>query len=177
MARRSSFRGRGHFVKRQTGWEEGVGELTSLQAVTASTSLIIGSVGFQLAVDGVTLIRTRGIIQVILTAAGAAEGFNGAFGICVVSNDAFAVGITAIPNPVDDMDWDGWLYHQFWSLMAPAAFQATGTGPFVKDLVIDSKAMRKVGQNDTIVLVGQFLEIGTAALSVTAGSRFLFKLS
>ena len=172
MARRRSFSAP---ARRRTGWEEGPGG-QAVVAVSTTSSLIIGS-GVAALTDGLTVVRSRGMINLVLNAASASmDGFGYAFGLCVVTSDAFAVGITAVPKPIDDSDWDGWFWHSFGFLFSHAALTSTGTGPFVENIEIDSKAMRKVGINDTVTLVGQFVEAGTAVINIHADSRLLTKL-
>jgi len=173
VARRRQFHSAG--ARRRTGWEEGPGGLASQSSLTASGDLIIGA-GAAATQDGLTLVRTRGIVQLVQASASATnEGFFGAVGICIVSSDAFAIGVTAIPKPLDDMLWDGWLWHQFFDLRIAGAFTAANSNNAIT-LPIDSKAMRKFGENDTIVMVGDFTEQGTATLHVAADTRLLLKL-
>ena len=174
MARRRQFRGGS--LRRRTGWDDGPGFISNLGTVTSTSVAIVGS-GLSVLEDGNTIIRTRGMLQLILTAADAPlSGFRGAFGICIVSEDAFAVGVTAVPDPVDDAEWDGWFWHQFYSLMQPITFAAQSTASSVLTLEIDSKAMRKIRATDVVILVGEHIESGTASMTVVAGTRLLFKL-
>jgi len=160
--------------KRRVGWEEGPGG-TGTTAVSATGSSIMGS-GASILFDGNTVARTRGYIANILTTAtNAGDGFEWGYGICVVSGDAFGVGITAVPKPIDDMDWNGWLWHQLGGVFAPVVATIGGVNA-VQQIVIDSKAMRKVGINDVLTLIGQFVEVGTATLEIHADTRMLFKL-
>ena len=162
--------------RRRTGWDNGSGGIATLNTVTSTSVALVGS-GFIIFADGNTIVRTRGMIQCILTAADAPlSGFRGAFGICIVSEDAFAVGVTAVPDPVDDAEWDGWFWHQFYSLMQPITFAAQSTASAILTIPIDSKAMRKIGATDVVVLVGEHIESGTASMTVVADSRLLFKL-
>ena len=176
MARRRQFRG-SPGVRRRTGWEVGVGDIDSILTVTAPSVSIIGN-GLVALSDGLTLIRTRGVIQLITTSNDIAlGGFTGAFGICIVSEDAFAVGATAVPDPVADSGWDGWLWHQFFSLLQGSVFSAqVSAGSGNLQIEIDSKAMRKMRGEDLLILVGEFLESGVASMSVVADTRMLFKL-
>ena len=161
--------------RRRTGWEEGPGS-TATQSVQSTSSQIIGN-GLAVLQDGITLVRTRGYVRLVITSGDVAlSGFSGAFGICVVTNDAFAIGVTAVPTPLDDVDWDGWLWHTLFVLHLPAAFAATDGVVAVKDIEIDSKAMRKIGINDTIALVGEFVEVPVSIMSVRADTRILAKL-
>ena len=94
MARRRQFT-RGTSVRRRTGWEQGVGGWPMAASITGDSVAIVGD-GIVALQDGLTLVRTRGEIELVLTAAASPlDGFKGAFGICVVSGDAFAVGVTA----------------------------------------------------------------------------------
>jgi len=133
--------------------------------------------GAQATVDGVTVIRTRGLIELTISAATAGlDGYAGAFGIAICSNDAFAVGVTAVPTPISDVAWDGWMWHQFFSVHAPAAFQATGTGPYATTIEIDCKAMRKINVGETLYMAVEATEIGACVLTVRADTRILSKL-
>ena len=98
---------------------------------------------------------------------------DGAFGIAVVSDIARATGITAIPGPFTDSDWDGWFVHQFFA--GRYAFDdATGARILSWEYEIDSKAMRKVGGDEAIVFVG---ESRSGAVQMLSHVRLLFKES
>jgi len=163
---------------RQTAWEEGPGSSTSQQFV-ASTTILQGS-GAQAGVDGVTIVRTRGHLSALLTAVAAAnEGFHCAIGICVVTVDAFTVGVTAVPNPIADMSWDGWLYHRFFDVHSISGTIADGVnaGTVGINFEVDSKAMRKIGINEVVVATLEVIENGTAVMEVYFDTRILVKLS
>ncbi len=114
------------------------------------------------------------------TAAG--DGLFGALGLAIVSDEAFAVGVTAIPGPFTDAPWGGWFWHEYFHLRGVAA-QSQGadiprntTGDMF--LKIDSKAQRKLGENQTIVgMIEVGAEQGTAGAVFVADTRMLFKLS
>ena len=76
---------------------------------------------------------------------------------------------------MSDMDWDGWLWHQFFFLFTSGAIVSHSSQNFLR-LPIDSKAMRKLRVNDTVAIVGEFTESGNAAMEVNADSRILLKL-
>ncbi len=176
MARRSFQRSpRGLSTRRQTSWFRGPENAAGTQ-LTSSGATLLGN-GATATEDGLTLVRTRGILTFMLTAATAAsDGFHGAFGLAIVTTPAFQAGVASLPSPVTEIDWDGWLYHQFFKAQAPSAFTANGTGPWVYQFQIDSKAMRKVADNESFILVAEVVEVGTAALAINADSRMLFKL-
>ena len=102
-----------------------------------------------------------------------------AIGICNVSENASGVGITAVPHPITDMSWDGWLYH---ALLGPLISLTTTeegqTGLAMIRHEIDSKAMRKLKAQDvTVGVVEVSTEIGTATMTFQARTRILDKLA
>ena len=160
--------------KRSSFWNEGPGGITA-QAFTASTTIVLG-LGQTPLIPGLTIVRTRGFLEIVLEAASAiGEGMAGAFGIGIVSTDAFGVGVTALPAPIDDQEWGGWLFHQHWSIHATTATISDGvnTGRIAFD--VDSKAMRKFGLNEVLFASMQTTEIGTSQLEVFFNSRLLVK--
>ena len=104
-------------------------------------------------VGGETVIRTRGMLGWSSDNAAASENQLGAFGIGVVSEQAATVGITAVPHPGTDAAWGGWLYHTYW--FSQTQFLSSVGLQFDKmhTIVIDSKAMRKVGETERLVVV------------------------
>ena len=174
MARPRGFHPRSGTSRRKTGWEEGPGG-TAVASVSADSSAVLGS-GIVALVDGLTLVRLRGIFSFTLDSAGSVgDGFFGAIGIGVTTVQAFTdIGITALPIPIDDMAWEGWLYHQFFSVHDGLDAGADGSG--FQRVMVDSKAMRKVGSNEVIFAVHQSVEIGVAVGKIHFDSRALFKL-
>ena len=94
----------------------------------------------------------------------------------VVSADAFAVGISAVPKPFDDIDWSGWMWHWSGALHAPTAAQL-GDPSSTRLIEIDSKAMRKLSINDVLFAIVQVGEVGVAAMTTRIGSRILLKVT
>ena len=164
--------------RRSTGWEEGPGGTTNTQLVAVG-SAFTGTV-LQAVVDGLTLVRLRGQLQLFLSAASTAtSGFAGAFGIGVATNAALAVGINAVPTPITEQQWNGWLFWtpiQFHSVTATIGdgVNAASVSQFI---TVDSKAMRKVPVEQSIYAALELsTEIGAATLNAFFDSRVLFKL-
>ena len=113
-----------------------------------------------------------------MTAAAAGDGFFGAVGLGKVSEQAAGVGVTAVPSPMDEENWDGWLWHSYFDIRAITATIADGVnaGIAYQRLVIDSKAMRKVDSADVIVGAISVVESGTATMEMNADSRQLIKV-
>ena len=172
---------------RRTAW--GFGPATTgpggLQTITASGKLLFG-VAAAAVTDGQTIVRTRGELVALLSSADAVtSGFHGAFGIAKVTAQAVAIGVTAVPGPLTDDDWDGWLYHRYLSCISadPATTTGAVTAPLQLGagsgairLEVDSKAMRKIAENESVVAMMEMMEIGVASLRVFFNSRLLVKL-
>jgi len=144
-------------------------------AVATTTKVIIASI--DPAASGLekpTIVRTRGMIGVRPDSGVAADtAFVGAFGIGIVSDQAFAAGVASVPGPFDQGDWDGWFVWQ--SFQATWDFNsAVGVEPLEVEYEIDSKAMRKVSDNETVVFVA---ESQAGAFDISVPLRMLFKLS
>ena len=174
MPRPRSFRGGG--VRRRTQWDE-VGQLTALSNAAADTDFILGGAGAAFTTSGSTVVRLRGIIGMkLVSATSAGDGFTGAVGVGIVSGDAFAIGVTAVPMPNAQASWGGWLFHQFFDITSGTIVAAGAGFEIHQDIVIDSKAMRKAGLNETIYIAADVTEVGAAQLFIRAKCRVLVKL-
>jgi len=92
--------------------------------------------------------------------------------LCIVSDEAFAAGSAAIPRPFDDDDWGGWLVHGYY--INHLEFQGAQSEHFAPTQDIDSKAMRKVGVNETLVWM---VESRSGAIEAAIQARVLMMLS
>ena len=173
MANRSGFRGaRTRAPVRQTLWV-GPADAPSV-AIPSNTSVLLASfdasgAGF----DKPTIVRTRGVFGHRPGAFTADLSYQGAFGIGIVSGDAFAIGTTAIPGPFTDSDWGGWFVWRSFSYFLEFA-SGVGIMRGMEQLEIDSKAMRKIGPNEVMVVM---CESQAGAFQVWDGTRHLLKLS
>ncbi len=150
-----------------------------------ANSVTITSPGKQLWTTGtspsqnLTVIRTRGMIEyALITANAAGSGFVGASGIYMMTEDAFAVGVTAALDPLLDSNSDMWLWHSFFQTHAITSTIADGVNAVAAyhRVEIDSKAMRKNFDPERVMVgVTGVLETGTASLNIHADSRQLFK--
>jgi len=171
MARQFT-RGRGRLgSQRKTSWFPIDRATTALD----NSSVLIASltVGEQ-AKRPFTIIRTHLEILMVSDQVAAAEVQNGAVGMCVVSDQAAAVGVSAVPTPITDAGSDLWFLHQ-WTLNTFAFATAVGFDERGGRLwSIDSKAMRKVNDDEDVVLVGESEATGDGFIFTTAG-RILIK--
>ena len=175
MSRRGLNYPRTRGSRRATNWVQGPAEADG--AITASvkqlwSSSVITDTGH------LTIVRTRGILRVLLNTVDAiGAGFFGACGIGLVQNDAFAVGVTALPGPISDSSWEGWLWHSFWDIRSVTATIADGVNAAAATMLleIDSKAMRKWDEGQTLIGITEATEDVNATMELQADTRVLTK--
>jgi len=108
----------------------------------------------------------------------ASEDYDAAFGMCVVSDQARAIGVTAIPTPMTDLGSDLWFFHQ---ILSGSFNFVTGIGIDAQGIVptahqtFESKAMRKVEEGQDLAVVVETSAISLGAIMYSAG-RILIKL-
>ena len=119
-----------------------------------------------------TLMRCRGELLAVLDSPTDGDKASVACGIIRATEEQLAVGVTAVPNPSDDLDAD-WVWHSF----VPLSFVlATGNAAIegAGRIIVDSKAMRKFRQGEYFIIVVDNNSLaGTAAIDVTFGLRLL----
>ena len=156
--------------KRLTQWV-GPADQGYIALPSAAGSVLIANLPFE---EPTTIVRTRGVVSVRITAYGLDVDVHGAFGIGIVSAEALAVGVTAMPTPLRDADWGGWFVWR--SFAFHWEFQsAAGERMASYEMEIDSKAMRKITPNEALVVVA---ESGSSQIiQLYDGTRHLLKLS
>ncbi len=105
-----------------------------------------------LALRPFTIIRTRLLLHLDTDQGAASESPNGAYARMVVNDQAVGIGSTAIPGPLTNADAPWFVYEGMISnfVFASAVGADSHAGFWV---TIDSKAMRKVGNNEDLVSV------------------------
>ena len=158
--------------RRASDWSASALQVVTL-AVPAQSAVLIES--FTPVVGGETVIRTRGSFGIQSDQVAATENQFGAFGIAVVTAQALSVGITAIPHPGTDAAWGGWFVHRYFSQTFLLSSAVGTESNFMQQYEIDSKAMRKVDEDERLVVVCENFH-ATAGLAVWFMARFLSKL-
>ena len=150
--------------KRKTEWS--VYDNSGYVNVASGGATILSGLFFE---DPGTLVRTRGMISVKAQSYAADIDIIGAFGLAIVSQEAFNVGVTAVPEPFTDSDWGGWMVIQAFAVHLQ---QVTNAGLLLGSwqFEIDSKAMRKVEPNSAVVVVA---ESSTGAFAIADTTRLL----
>jgi len=166
---------RGAGVRRQTAWDNGPGGTAITQLSASGASLVGGAASSS--VEGLTLVRTRGILAVSLSAVTSpGDGFFGAVGIGIATLAAVTAGIGSLPTPITEASDENWVWHQYFSIHATEAVIGEGAGDH-QSIEIDSKAMRKAPVGTACYAAIEVVEIGTGVLDVFLNTRQLFKLS
>ena len=173
---RSRFPSRSEASRRKVSW--GIGPSGQIVAISTSSVNLFPS-GAEAQLSDMTITRFRGSLLLTMNNDEVAnEGFDWAFGVAVVSQNAFGVGITAIPAPLTDIAWDGWFVHEQGTIVQPEAVPNFSSDALVERRPLDSKAMRKINETDTIVAVLETSEIGDGTtMSAFLRTRMLFKLA
>ncbi len=174
MARKSGLVYRKGGARRDTFWVPALVDSTTLAsansaAITASPSAAL------LALRPFTIIRTRGYIYARSDQTAALEDWQVALGHCVVSDQALAIGITAVPTPALDMGSDLWFVYE--ELMSSFLF-VSGGGVDARSGIgrtYDSKGSRKVEDGESCIIVVEASGL-SAGVKIVESARILIKL-
>ena len=170
---RSNFIMRGGQRRRETLWFE---VPFSETAVDTSGAVLVGVLNAAaLALRPFTIVRTR--LQVLIKSDQIANNENqfGALGMCIVTEQATAIGVTAVPTPLTDLASDAWFVHQpliaTFALVTAVGIDADGGHQYE----VDSKAMRKVEDGFDLAQTVEVSSLSDGTV-ITAIGRILVKL-
>ena len=172
---RNRFRGT-RFVRKvgRTSWFGLTPTSTSLG--TSAAALVSSLNAAALARCPFTILRTHLMISIASDQLAADESQFGAVAMAVVTEQASAIGVTAVPTPINDLASDLFYLHE---LVASALQLNSAIGmnsPARYTVKVDSKAMRKVNDDQDIILVAETSAISSGVNYQIAG-RFLIKES
>jgi len=123
--------------------------------VGAASKVLLGSLTLSNPGIDETHLRTVGVLSVRSDQKVASEDMLGAIGMILVSDQALATGITAIPGPTTDIADDGWLFYQpivqTFEFVSSVGFDSQGAVQYH----FDSKGKRIVHDGVSIALVAQ----------------------
>ncbi len=170
MARRRDFvRGAVAIGKRrETTWFQ---FLPAEVTVASGANLIFSLNAAALALRPFTIVRSHFMISLKSDQSAAIERQEGAVGLAVVSDQAVAVGITAVPTPITEMGSNLWLLHQL--IYADESSLTDRTRPQM-NIEVDSKAMRKVEVGSDLIVVVEITSASNGAIFIVGG-RMLVK--
>ena len=173
-SRKSGFIVRSGGRVRETLWASVTEQVANL-ALATSAQISNSSNAAVLALRPFTIVRTRMRLSIQSDQTAGSEDQIGAFGIAVVSDQAVAIGITAVPQPVTDLDSDLWLAHQYLNSSLGLNTAVGFDAQFASTFDLDSKAMRKVEDGQDVVFVKERGTLGDGISMFSAG-RMLLKL-
>ena len=148
MARHRVVRGGFRGPRRATDWIASSVE-TAFTALAGSTAFFDQLFSIS---EPATVVRTRGSIWVKSDQHVADEYPFGALGMAVVTDQAAAIGVTALPTPITDQGSDSFFLWQPWAGGVEAATSVGFDGAMLREYKFDSKAMRKIEDSDNIVV-------------------------
>ena len=160
-------------AKRTTTWFDLPATSTNFSA--AGGTILLSLTAAELAKRPFTIVRTHVELQLQSDQTAASELQLGAVGICVVSDQASALGVTAVPTPVTDSASDLWFLHQW--IMSSFLF-ASGVGveePNTRRYSIDSKAMRKVNNDEDVIVVAELNGAISSGFNMELAGRLMIK--
>ena len=160
-------------TRRETAWLQFVPTVQVLTAVNGTIIFTLNAAA--LALRPFTVVRTRFMVYLRSDQTAAAEDQVVGLGHAVVSDEAVAVGVTAVPTPIAQLGSDLWFAIDV--LATGVQDAAGGTSGGIRGITrfLDSRAMRKVAVGQDIVSVAEFSSQGQG-LQIIWGGRMLVKL-
>ncbi len=158
---------------RETMWISVAAANTSI--ASASTAVLVGSLNAAaLALRPFTIVRVRGFIHLASDQEGSDENYSASIGYAVVSDQASAIGVTAVPTPETDRGSDLFFVHE---TLAGRFIFVSGLTAFetFPNRTFDSKAMRKVNDDSDMVIVLETSSVSSGVQFFDA-ARVLIKL-
>ena len=148
----------------------------SLVSFTADATGLLST--FSNPEDAATVLRTLGQYLVVPTGNGTFVAQDAAavtLGLGIVSQDAAAVGASALPDPAGEPEYD-WLWWHKTMLNFEGSVDSPGqTIGLVDRIEFDSKAMRKMKPRQSLVMIAEYVNInGDPPISVSGSFRVLF---
>jgi len=172
MARQFTRRTVGRSQRRESLWVD-IATVASTLSATGGTIQTSANAAL-LALRPFTIIRTHMFYSIRSDQEVQTENQFAAAGAAVVSDQAVAVGVTAVPTPFTDAGSDLWFLHQRLANSVGILTAVGISGQVASHYEVDSKAMRRVEDGSDIVFVVEFDSVGDPSIVVSMG-RMLIK--
>ena len=160
--------------RRESLWfSVGESQVTLAAANTAVLTNLLNAAA--LALTPFTIVRTILNWSMRSDQTAATESAETGLGVAVVSVQASAIGVTAVPTPFTDLGSDLWLLHQ---VIQSSFIFISGVGfnqPANTQRLVDSRAMRKVEEGQDVVFVLENSGVSDGTFNQLSG-RMLIKL-
>ena len=176
MARARSFVRRG--PRRVTSWEGAQIDIADLTVSANQFNDVVTEASFETSPNP-TIVRIRGQIGVLTDSSSSSGAFGVVFmGMIVVTAKARSPGgVGALPDPRADVGSDWIWFHQA-IVGEQVANEVDNNDLSIERVIVDNKAMRKVGPNQVLVFIAGVITCeGTLVVNVCGGVRVLLKLS
>ena len=174
MAGKRFTRGVSRGARRLTSWADI--PITQASFTAVGGTILLALTTAEKAKRPFTIVRTHIELMIATDQLIADEIQLGAFGGCVVSDQASGVGVLAVPTPVVDAGSDLWFLHQVvmndFTWNSEIGFDANGGQHYH----LDSRAMRKVNDDQDVLFIGE-LAAASQGFLMTVGGRLLIKES
>jgi len=172
--RKSGFIQRSGVMRRETAWISAIFDTTNNAGAGAAT-LVRSFNAAALALRPFTIVRQHYLLSLQSDQVIATEDQVAGVGTCVVSDQANAIGITAVPTPFTDVGSDLWNLIEF--IQSSFLFlDATGVdAQFATSRKLDSKAMRKVEVGQQFIMTQESAS-SSDGFSLSTVGRLLIKL-
>jgi len=122
-----------------------------------------------------TVVRSFIHAHIVTDQTAADEEQFGAIGICIVSSQAAAIGVTAVPTPVIDAASDLWLMHHWISASMTQASSIGFDAASGQAYELASKAMRKCNDDQEIIIVAESSAVISEGFLLSEAGRILIK--
>ncbi len=172
--RKSGFIRRGGVMRRESLWLE-IGPTDTNLAAASTAALFTGFSAALLALRPFTIVRVRGYWHIATDQEAVDELQQCAIGFAVVSDQALAIGVTAVPTAFTDIGSDLWFLHQILTSRYQFISNTGSPGVISTGQDLDSKAMRKVEEGQDVALTVE-TSSASAGLLVSKAGRMLVKL-
>ena len=175
-SRKSGYVYRSGGRRRESAWVA-ISETSNTLASANAAVLSHSANAALLAARPFTIVRTHLTYFVKSDQTGALEAYESALAMAVVSDQAVAIGITAVPTPMTDRESD--LFFLFQDLADQFMFisgvgvQAGNVGRMIQ---VDSKAMRKVEEGQDLIVVEENSSLQASGTTQVVLGRLLIKL-
>ncbi len=173
VGRKTGFIRRNGVMRRETKWIA-ITETNTALAAANTAALFNGLEADELGQRPFTIVRTCLVHFVKSDQRAVSEQYQVGIGIAVVSDQALAIGITAVPTPFTDLGSDLFF---LWNAIAGQISVTTDVGVLQEGLLqnVDSKAMRKVEDGQDIAITIENSGLSNGSNTVKFG-RMLIKL-
>ena len=162
-------------MRRESKWIAIAATETAISGANSAV-LFTGFSAVDLGLRPFTIVRSRGFFSVMSDQIAASERWGASIGMAVVSDQAFAIGVTAVPTPETDRDSDLWYVYE--TLMGRVQFVSStgitlyGATPWIQ---YDSRAMRKVEEGQDCAIVVETNSVSNG-VQISKAGRMLIKL-